>query len=223
MKNKFLLSLLLLFGFILITVYSKEFDKEEFKQKSFLNKIKYLIFRFFDLVEQYTISFVMTLRVRHYDEPYDFFACFIAGCCLRLLIIFIKKFFKTIFNIKEVDYVYNEKDGAENLYIVIKRLSEFCDKLNLQINNKDEGKNINNINENTKGNSELGKNDLMKLKKIEEDNKIINKKLSSIEETLKTIEENYNKEKNHNEDMLKTIEACQKDIKEYFANEKKDE
>ena len=63
----------------------------------------------------------------------------------------------------------------------------------------------------------------MKLKKIEEDNKIINKKLSTIEETLKSIEENYYKEKNNNEDMLKTIEACQKDIKEYFANEKKDE
>ena len=225
MKNKFLLSFLLIFGFVLITVSSKQFDKEEFQQKSFLNKIKYLIFRFFDLIEQYTISFVMSLRVRHYDEPYDFFGCFIAGCCLRLLIVLSKILFKSFFNIKDEDYVYNEKDSAENLYIVIKKLNGFCDKLNLQINNKEDAKNINNININItpKGNSGLGKNDLMKLKKIEEDNKDINNKLGSLEETLKSIEENYNTEKSHNEDILKTIEACQKDIKDYFSNEKKDE
>ena len=124
-----------------------------------------------------------------------------------------------MFNIKD-SYVYNEPDNTENLYIINKKLEELSKNVNnnLSLNNED----INNINNNNE-NDELSENDLLKLKQINERNKTANNKLAQIENYMKDIEENYNKEKNNNEKILKTIEEAQTFIKDSLVGKSKEE
>ena len=170
-------------------------------------------------LEKYTYKFLFYLRLRKFSDPYDFLIFFIAGAIFRLLVLILKKFYKSIFNIKD-SYVYNEPDNTENLYIINKKLEELSKNVNnnLSLNNED----INNINNNNE-NDELSENDLLKLKQINERNKTANNKLAQFEKIMKDIEENYNKEKNNNEKILKTIEEAQTFIKDSLVGKSKEE
>ena len=205
--KKYLFSILL-FSIVFTYVSSNEFNYNEFKDKPFPKKIKYIIVSFFMSLEKYTYKFLFYLRLHKFSEPYDFFIFFIAGAVFRLLIVILKKLYKSMFNIKD-SYVYNEPDNTENLYIINKKLDELSKNVNnnLGLNNENEN-NIKNEDD------ELNENDLMKLKQINERNKTVNNKLTQFENIMKDIEENYNKEKNNNEKILKTIEEAQTFIKD---------
>ena len=216
--NKYLFSLLL-FTFFFTYVCSNEFNYNDFKDKPFPKKLKYIIVSFFMSLEKYTYKFLFYLRLRKFSDPYDFLIFFIAGAIFRLLVLILKKFYKSMFNIKD-SYVYNEPDNTENLYIINKKLEELSKNVNnnLSLNNED----INNINNNNE-NDELSENDLLKLKQINEKNKTVNNKLAQFEKIMKDIEENYNKEKNNNEKILKTIEEAQTFIKDSLVGKSKEE
>ena len=171
-------------------------------------------------LEKYTYKFLFYLRLHKFSDPYDFFIFFIAGSIFRLLIVLLKKIYKSIFNIKD-SYVYNEPDNTENLYIINKKLDELSKNLNNNINqtNGDE----NNINNNANEQDELSENDLLKLKQFNERNKTVNNKLTQFEKYMKDIEENYYKEKNNNEKILKTIEEAQTFIKDSLVGKSKEE
>ena len=205
--KKYLFSILL-FSIVFTYVSSNEFNYNEFKDKPFPKKIKYIIVSFFMSLEKFTYKFLFYLRLHKFSEPYDFFIFFIAGAIFRLLVVILKKLYKSMFNIKD-SYVYNEPDNTENLYIINKKLDELSKNVNnnLGLNNENEN-NIKNEND------ELSENDLMKLKQINERNKTVNNKLTQFENIMKDIEENYNKEKNNNEKILKTIEEAQTFIKD---------
>jgi len=96
------------------------------------------------------------------------------------------------------------------------------DELSKNVNNN---LGLNNENENNikNENDELSENDLMKLKQINERNKTANNKLAQFENIMKDIEENYNKEKNNNEKILKTIEEAQTFIKDSLVGKSKEE
>ena len=177
--NKYLFSLLL-FSFFFTNVCSNEFNYNDFKDKPFPKKLKYIIVSFFMSLEKYTYKFLFYLRLRKFSDPYDFLIFFIAGAIFRLLVLILKKFYKSMFNIKD-SYVYNEPDNTENLYIINKKLEELSKNVNnnLSLNNED----INNINNNE--NDELSENDLLKLKQINEKNKTVNNKLAQFEKIMK--------------------------------------
>jgi len=214
--KKYLFSLLL-FSIFFTYVSSNEFNYNEFKDKPFPKKIKYIIVSFFMSLEKYTYKFLFYLRLHKFSEPYDFFIFFIAGAIFRLLVVILKKLYKSMFNIKD-SYVYNEPDNTENLYIINKKLDELSKNVNnnLGLNNENEN-NIKNEDD------ELSENDLMKLKQINERNKTANNKLAQFENIMKDIEENYNKEKNNNEKILKTIEEAQTFIKDSLVGKSKEE
>ena len=214
--KKYLFSILL-FSIFFTYVSSNEFKYNEFKDKPFPKKIKYIIVSFFMSLEKFTYKFLFYLRLHKFSEPYDFFIFFIAGAVFRLLIVILKKLYKSMFNIKD-SYVYNEPDNTENLYIINKKLDELSKNVNnnLGLNNENEN-NIKNEND------ELSENDLMKLKQINERNKTVNNKLTQFENIMKDIEENYNKEKNNNEKILKTIEEAQTFIKDSLVGKSKEE
>ncbi len=214
--KKYLFSLLL-FSIFFTYVSSNEFNYNEFKDKPFPKKIKYIIVSFFMCLEKFTYKFLFYLRLHKFSEPYDFFIFFIAGAIFRLLVVILKKLYKSMFNIKD-SYVYNEPDNTENLYIINKKLDELSKNVNnnLGLNNENEN-NIKNEND------ELSENDLMKLKQINERNKTANNKLAQFENIMKDIEENYNKEKNNNEKILKTIEEAQTFIKDSLVGKSKEE
>ena len=214
--KKYLFSLLL-FSIFFIYVSSNEFNYNEFKDKPFPKKIKYIIVSFFMSLEKFTYKFLFYLRLHKFSEPYDFFIFFIAGAIFRLLVVILKKLYKSMFNIKD-SYVYNEPDNTENLYIINKKLDELSKNVNnnLGLNNENEN-NIKNEDD------ELSENDLMKLKQINERNKTVNNKLTQFENIMKDIEENYNKEKNNNEKILKTIEEAQTFIKDSLVGKSKEE
>ena len=214
--KKYLFSILL-FSIFFTYVSSNEFKYNEFKDKPFPKKIKYIIVSFFMSLEKYTYKFLFYLRLHKFSEPYDFFIFFIAGAIFRLLVVIMKKLYKSMFNIKD-SYVYNEPDNTENLYIINKKLDELSKNVNnnLGLNNENEN-NIKNEND------ELSENDLMKLKQINERNKTVNNKLTQFENIMKDIEENYNKEKNNNEKILKTIEEAQTFIKDSLVGKSKEE
>ena len=219
MRIKQYLFSLLLFSIFFAYVSSNEFNYNEFKSKPFSNKIKYIIVTFFMGLERYTYKFLFYLRFHKFSEPYDFLIFFIAGALFRLFVVILKKIYKLVFNIKD-SYVYNEPDNTENLYIINKKLDELSKSINnSNQNNLDENNIINNENEN----DELGENDLLKLKQINERNKTVNNKLAQFENYMKDIEENYKKEKDNNEKILKTIEEAQTFIKDSLVGKSKEE
>ena len=208
-------SLFFLLIIILISlVYSKQFDYEELKKKSLANKIKYLIIHFFAKIEQYTLYYIMGIRSYNIDEPYDFFFCFIIGCFLRIFYLVLKKMFKNIFNINDNNYVYNESDNAEKLYEVNKKLNDFCKILN----NINENKKDDHIDNNININNDFDNNNN---NEIEKKIKIVNDKLINLEKIIINLGKSYEEEKNHVNINLKTIEECQKFIKESLASKEK--
>ena len=207
--KKIIFSLILISIFISFT-HSIEFNYEKFKEKSFTKKIKYLIISFFNFIEQYTKYILFGLNLR-YTEPYDFLIFFIAGCIFRLICVIIKKIFKNIFNMND-NYVYNQPDNTESLYIVIKKLEELQQNLNdLCDGNKKEEIKDNNIN-----GDKLKENNLFQLKELEENSKVANSKLINIEKCIKMIENNYNEQKLNKENILKTTQECQQIIKNFL-------
>ena len=203
MKKYLFIFLILL---IITLVNSKQFDLEELKKKSFLNKIKYLIIHFFAKIEQYTLYYIMGIRSYDINEPYDFFFCFIIGCFLRIFYLFLKKSLKNTFNIKDNEYVYNEPDNAEKLYEVKKKLNDF-------------GKNLYNMNENKLNdinNININNNE------IENKIKLVNDKLIKLEQTMINLGKFYEEEKNHIKVNLKTIEECQKFIIDSLTTKEKE-
>ena len=217
MKTKKIIISLLIVCIFISLVSSKQFNYDEFIKKPFYNKIKYLIISFFNIIEQYTVYFLLGLNVRKISEPYDFFFCFIAGCMFRIILLILQKVYKYIFNIKD-NYIYNESDNTENLYIVIKKLDELSKNLNDIVNiNKEENKENNNNDDN------INENDLLKFREIEEKNKFINNKFNQLENCIGIIENNYNEEKKNNERILKTINDCQEFIKTSLEGNKKEE
>ena len=217
--KKYLFSILL-FSIFFTYVSSNEFNYNEFKVKPFPKKIKYVILSFFMSLEKYTYKFLLVLRLYNYSDPYDFFIFFIAGGIFRLLVVILKKIYKSMFNIKD-SYVYNEPDNTESLYIINKKLDELSKIANNNLNQNNGGEN--NINNNGNENNELSENDLLKLKQINERNKTVNNKLAQIENCMKDIEDNYNKEKINNEKILKTIEEAQTFIKDSLVGKSKEE
>ena len=203
MKKYLFIFLILL---IITLVNSKQFDLEELKKRSFLNKIKYLIIHFFAKIEQYTLYYIMGIRSYDINEPYDFFFCFIIGCFLRIFYLFLKKSLKNTFNIKDNEYVYNEPDNAEKLYEVKKKLNDF-------------GKNLYNMNENKLNdinNININNNE------IENKIKLVNDKLIKLEQTMINLGKFYEEEKNHIKVNLKTIEECQKFIIDSLTTKEKE-
>ena len=206
MKMKKYLFIFLILLIIITLVNSKQFDLEELKKRSFLNKLKYLIIHFFAKIEQYTLYYIMGIRSYDINEPYDFFFCFIIGCFLRIFYLFLKKSLKNTFNIKDNEYVYNEPDNAEKLYEVKKKLNDF-------------GKNLYNINENKLNdinNININNNE------IENKIKLVNDKLIKLEQTMINLGKFYEEEKNHIKVNLKTIEECQKFIIDSLTTKEKE-
>ena len=222
MKGKKLICILIIISLFISFVSSKEFNYDKFKEKSFLEKIKYHIISFFNLIEQYTFYILFLLNVIQITEPYDFLFCFMAGCIFRILFLIFKNIYKSLFNLKD-NYIYNEHDNTENLYKVINKLEDYTKYVNNIINNNEEENNnkITNITNNI--NNMINKNDLSILNEIEIMNKNVNKQLEKIEECIKVIENNYKNEKTNNEKILKIILDCQQFIKNALESNQKEE
>ena len=210
--NKFIF-ILFLISILISLILSKELNYDEFKERPFPKKIKYIIISSFGLLEKYTSYFLLNLNILNISEPYDFFFCFIVGCLIRILILILISVYKSVFNLND-NYIYNEPDNTENLYMVVKKLDEFSTNLNNTINNKQEDKN--NITNNNDDDEEL-----LKYKEIDEINKRVNDRLKKIEKCINLIEKNYNDEKNNNEKILKTIQECQQFIKKSLEDNQK--
>ena len=211
MKMKNFVYIFLILLVIISLVNSKQFSYEELKEKSFPKKIKYLFIHFFAIIEQYTLYYIMGIRSYDINEPYDFFFCFLFGCFLRIFYLFLKKMIKNSLNIKDNEYVYNEPDNTEKLYEVKKKLNEFSNNLKNMKIGKNEDNNINEINNNNINNNEIDK-------KI----KLVNDKLTKLENTVNNLGKNYEEEKNHVQINLKTIEECQKFIIDSLKSKEKE-
>ena len=173
----------ILFIYLVSYVSSKDLKIDELKEQPFLKKTKDLIISFFNILEKYTLYFIFILNQKEIKEPYDFAFFFIYGCIFRIIFIILKKMYKYIFKLND-NYIYNQQDNTESLYIVIKRLDELSNNLN-KIADKNSG-NINNI----KDDNNLNENDLLKLREIDNKNKTVNKKLIELENYIKIIEKN---------------------------------
>ena len=217
MKFEKLITLLFLLSIFISIFSSNQFNYDEFKEKSILKKIKYLYFSFFFVIEQYSLSSINLLNSRNIVQPYDFFSFFIAGCIFRIIFIIFKKIYNSIFNIKD-NYIYNEPDNTENLYIVIKKLDELSKNMNESLNKNEEGNNENEINNE---NNNINENDLLKLRQIEEKNRILNNKLIQLGKCVESIENNYNNQKTNNSKILKAINEVQQIIKNSLETNKK--
>ena len=200
MKIKKYLSIFLIILIIISFINAKQFNFEELKKRNALEKIKYLIFHLFALIENFTVYLIKITREYNLKEPYDFFFCFIIGCFFRVIYLFLKKIFKRIFNITDNNYVYNEPDNTEKLYEVKKKLYELNKNFN-NLNGNDIKNNINDIN-----NININNND------IENKIKLVNDKLIQMEKIMNDLGKSYEEEKNHIKINLETIEECQKFI-----------
>ena len=208
MFKKSFIFILLIGLMIFAIVTSTHFNYDEFKEKPFPQKMKYLTLIIFGIIEQYTYYFLMGLNVRQISEPYDFFCCFIAGCLFRIAFVILKG---CLFKRKD-NYIYNEADNTEILYKVLKNLNELNKNLKTMVpEDGNENNNLNNIDNNK---DELSQEDIQKMRQIELTNKSVNAKMSQLENCMNIIEQKYNEEKNYNEKALKAIEDCQKFIKE---------
>ena len=213
MKIKIIL-LFLFFISIISYAFSKESNNDELKEKLFIKKIKNIIIIFFNILEHYTLYFISILNEREIKEPYDFVCFFIFGCIFRIIFLFIKNIYKSIFKLND-NYVYNQPDNTESLYIVQKRLDELSNNLNSITDKKGEGNN-NNIN----NDNNLNENDILKLGEINSKNKAVNKRLIELENYIKIIEKNYKEEKKNNENILSAIKESQQIIKDSLKKEK---
>ena len=210
MKMKNFVYIFLILLVIISLVNSKQFSYEELKEKSFPKKIKYLFIHFFAIIEQYTLYYIMGIRSYDINEPYDFFFCFLFGCFLRIFYLFLKKMIKNSLNIKDDEYVYNEPDNTEKLYEVKKKLNEFSHNLKNMKIGKNEDNNINEINNNINNNE------------IDKKIKLVNDKLTKLENIVNNLGKNYEEEKNHVQINLKTIEECQKFIIDSLKSKEKE-
>ena len=179
--------MILIASMIITIVTSTNFNYNEFKEKPFPKKIKYIILTIFGIIEQYTFYFLMGLNVRQISEPFDFFSCFIAGCLCRIAFVFLKGiFFK-----KKDNYVYNEGDNAENLYKVLKSLNELSKNLKTMVDEEGNGNENDNNNIINNNDYDLSQEDLQKIRQIELTNKNVNDKLTQIENIMNIIQKNY--------------------------------
>ncbi len=171
---------------------------EENKKENII--IKYLL-KSSNTIEKITTKIISKLiNDFNIEEPFDFGCFFILGIICRILMSFITSKFKNNDN-----YVYNTPDSAEYLYKIINQLNELSNKMvKRNENNNNNDNNDNNINDNEN-------NDLKKMS--DEINLFLNK----FENSIKNIEDEIQKNQKTNEEILKTIEQCQKEIQDSIS------
>ncbi len=171
---------------------------EENKKENII--IKYLL-KSSNTIEIITTKIISKLiNDFNIEEPFDFGCFFILGIICRILMSFITSKFKNNDN-----YVYNTPDSAEYLYKIINQLNELSNKMvKRNENNNNNDNNDNNINDNEN-------NDLKKMS--DEINLFLNK----FENSIKNIEDEIQKNQKTNEEILKTIEQCQKEIQDSIS------
>ena len=187
---------LFIFLCILPLIFSQKNSNEQNKNNNiiieYLKKLSYLI-------EGYTTKILSKIILDfNLHEPYDFGAFFILGCIIRILFAIISSFFT------KDNYIYNTPDNAENLYNIIKQLNQLSEKMNKESEINPFNDNNDNINENNDENCD----------KI---NNVINSSISKLENSIISIENEIKKNQKTNEEILKTIEDCQKEIKDSFT------
>ena len=106
------------------------------------------------------------------------------------------------------NYVYNTPDTAEYLYKIINQLNELSNKMvkRNENNNNNNDNNDNNINDNENENNDF--------KKMTDE---INLFLNKFESSIKNIEDEIKKNQKTNEEILTTIEDCQKEIQDSIS------
>jgi len=204
----------ILFLNLLSIQFCKSIFDETFKEKTFFEKIKFGIIIFFNSTEKMAIMILDFLHKREISEPYDFISFFILGMIFRLLFSFVIKTTKNFLFGEKKQFVYNENDNAESLNLVIKKLGELKSNLGSLVIEEDIGNN--NLIDNN-----IIKEDNNEVNQVE-DNPKINQKLIKIDSTLYNIEKKYKELKDYNQDIYKTIEECQKVIKEALENNTKE-
>ena len=172
---------------------------EENKKENII--IKYLL-KSSNTIEIITTKIISKLiNDFNIEEPFDFGYFFILGIIFRILISFIASKFKNNDN-----YVYNTPDTAEYLYKIINQLNE--------LSNKMVKRNENNNNNNNDNDNNINDNENNDLKKMSDE---INLFLNKFENSIKNIEEEIKKNQKTNEEILTTIENCQKEIQDSIS------
>ena len=187
--------------FITLISISNEHNNvnEENKKENII--IKYLL-KSSNTIEIITTKIISKLiNDFNIEEPFDFGYFFILGIIFRILISFIASKFKNNDN-----YVYNTPDTAEYLYKIINQLNELSNKMVKRNENNNNGDNDNDNNINDNENNDL--------KKMSDE---INLFLNKFENSIKKIEEEIKKNQKTNEEILTTIENCQKEIQDSIS------
>ena len=187
--------------FITLISISNEHNNvnEENKKENII--IKYLL-KSSNTIEIITTKIISKLiNDFNIEEPFDFGYFFILGIIFRILISFITSKFKNNDN-----YVYNTPDTAEYLYKIINQLNE--------LSNKMVKRNENNNNNNDNNDNNINDNENNDLKKMSDE---INLFLNKFENSIKNIEEEIKKNQKTNEEILTTIENCQKEIQDSIS------
>ena len=189
--------------FITLISISNEHNNvnEENKKENII--IKYLL-KSSNTIEIITTKIISKLiNDFNIEEPFDFGYFFILGIIFRILISFIASKFKNNDN-----YVYNTPDTAEYLYKIINQLNELSNKM---VKRNENNNNNNNDNDNENNINDNENNDLKKMS--DEINLFLNK----FENSIKKIEEEIKKNQKTNEEILTTIENCQKEIQDSIS------
>ena len=189
--------------FITLISISNEHNNvnEENKKENII--IKYLL-KSSNTIEIITTKIISKLiNDFNIEEPFDFGCFFILGIIVRILMSFITSKFKNNDN-----YVYNTPDTAEYLYKIINQLNELSNKMvkRNENNNNNNDNNDNNINDNENENNDF--------KKMTDE---INLFLNKFENSIKNIEDEIKKNQKTNEEILTTIEDCQKEIQDSIS------
>jgi DNA phosphorothioation-dependent restriction protein DptG len=188
---------LFIFLCIIPLIFSQKQSNEQNKNNNiiivYLKKLSYIIE---GITTKILSKIILDLQLH---EPYDFGAFFILGCIIRIAFAIISSFFK-----QKDNFIYNTPDNAESLYQIIKQLNQLSEKMNKESE-------VNPFNDN---NDDINENNDENCNKI---NNTINSSISKLEKSIISIENEIKKNQEKNEEILKTIEQCQQEIKDSFT------
>ena len=189
-------SYLLIFLCIIPLIFSQGINGQNKNINIIIEYLKKLSFIIEGITTKILSKIILDL---HLHEPYDFGAFFILGCIFKIIFVLISSLFK-----KKDNFIYNTPDNAESLYYIIKQLNQLSEKMNKESKINPFNDNNDNINENNDENCD----------KI---NNVINSSISKLENSIISIENEIKKNQKKNEEILKTIEQCQQEIKDSFT------